>query len=184
VTTKEQILEIGDALLRDKGFNAFSFSDISQALGIKNASIHYHFPSKMDLVCAIVEEHIKKVEALIERNSSKDPRANLMAFLSIYSQIKAENKICIVGSIGSDLNTVDFTVRETLFKLTSVILNWVTEFLEEGKRQDLFFYSIPSRTKALMIITNMLASVQLTRLTGDSDFKKIKETIVNDLTKK
>jgi 3-oxoacyl-[acyl-carrier-protein] synthase II/TetR/AcrR family transcriptional repressor of nem operon len=33
-----------------------------------------------------------------------------------------------------------------------------------------------------MIITNMLAAVQLTRLTNSQDFKEIKENIVADLT--
>ena len=49
---------------------------------------------------------------------------------------------------------------------------------------NVFQFEGAPRTKAIMIIGNMLAIVQLSRLTSDKDFKTIKDTIKQELIKK
>lgn len=181
--TRTTILQLGDSLIREKGYNAFSFADISKKLHIKNASIHYHFPTKTDLGIAIVREHRHKLDELKKKSEGKKPLEQLNAFLGIYVSVKAENKICIVGSLGTDFYTVEPAVQKELKILTGDILNWVIAILQEGKSKKIFRFRLPVRTKALLIITNMLAAVQLTRLTSQQDFKDIKAAIINDLTK-
>ena len=182
MNTRAEIIRLGDSFIREKGYNAFSFADISKQLNIKNASVHYHFPTKTALGLAIVEEHHNRLEQLKAKTKSKDPVEKLNAFLSIYSVAKAENKICIVGSLATDFYTVEPEMQNELKKLADSILKWVIEILKEGKNRSVFRFSTTERTKALMIITNMLAAVQLTRLTSKQDFKEIKENIINDLT--
>lgn len=182
--TKSEIIKIGDILIREKGYNAFSFSDISKQLSIKNASIHYHFPTKTSLGTAIIKDHLKQLEQLKQKTATKDPLQKLNSFLSIYSTAKTEDKICLVGSLATDLYTVETEIQNELKKLVNNILQWVIEILVEGKAKGLFCFDTSARTKALMIITNMLAALQLTRLTNKQDFQKIKQTILNDLTRK
>jgi AcrR family transcriptional regulator len=182
--TKSEIIRLGDTLVREKGYNAFSFSDISKQLRIKNASVHYHFPTKTSLGVSIVRDHIRQVELLKKRNVNKDPLFKLNSFLSIYSRAKSENKICLVGSLATDLNTLEADIRNDLKRLVNSILQWVMEILDEGKAKNEFHFELPTRTTALMIITNMLAAVQLTRLTTEKDFHLIKQAIIKDLTKK
>lgn len=182
MNTKSKIIQIGDALIREKGYNGFSFSDISKQLNIKNASVHYHFATKTQLGVAIVHSHITGLEQLISLNEHKDPLAKLHAFLSIYENIKSEDKVCLVGSLATDLRTVDTDVRHALKILVDKILLWVIQFLEEGKANGQFHFSGSAKTKALMITTTMLASLQITRLTCYEDFLVIKQTIINDLT--
>ena len=43
--TKDKIRNLAEELIRTKGYNAFSYADLSAPLQIKNAAIHYHFPS-------------------------------------------------------------------------------------------------------------------------------------------
>ena len=181
--TRAEIIKIGDNLLREKGYNAFSFYDISHKLNIKNASIHYHFPTKTSLGIAIVHEGMNRLEQLRKKTKDKDPIEKLNAFLGIYTKAKAENKICLVGALTTDLNTVEPELQNELKRLVGNILNWVTEILREGKKKGVFHFDINERTKALMIITNMMASVQLTRLTSRRDFNQIKEMVTNDLIK-
>ncbi|AFD08625.1 TetR/AcrR family transcriptional regulator [Solitalea canadensis] len=180
--TRTEIIRLGDSLIREKGYNAFSFTDISKQLNIKNASVHYHFPTKTALGLAIVQEHNNRLEQLKTKTESKDPVEKLKAFLTIYSVAKSENKICIVGSLATDFYTVEHEIQNELKKLADNILEWVIEILKDGKNKKVFRFDINERTKALMIITNMLAAVQLTRLTNEQDFQEIKENIIKDLT--
>jgi len=180
-STKDTIIQLGDALIRDKGYNAFSYHDISKALGIKNAAIHYYFPNKSDLGSAIIKDHIDKVAALRDSLKEKDPLTKLKSFLQIYTSIKSQNMVCIVGSLATDLHSIDKNMETLLRTLAENIIQWIIEILEEGKKAKIFAYENPSRVQALMIISNMLASVQLSRLTNENDFKKIKETVINQI---
>lgn len=182
MSTRDAIIRLGDELIRDKGFNAFSFYDISKKLGIKNASIHYYFPSKTDLGICVIQQHIDKVEELVQRTKDKDPLTKLKAFLSIYTYTRAENRVCLVGSLATDLHTVEESMAKVLRELVAKILVWVTQILEEGKAKRVFRFSVPARTQALLLVTNMLASLQLTRLTNEKDFVTIKNAIIKELT--
>ena len=55
--TREQIMDRAAQLLMSRGYNGFSYRDISSHLGVKNAAVHYHFPVKADLAVALVEEY-------------------------------------------------------------------------------------------------------------------------------
>lgn len=48
----------------------------------------------------------------------------------------------------------------------------------------IFDFDILPRTKAIMIITNMIAIVQLSRLTNDDDFELVRQTILTELRPK
>ena len=85
-STKHQIILLADELFRTKGYNAFSYSDISKPLGIKNAAIHYHFPNKRDLANEIVRFHIENFERFKDKIQHKEALSRLNSF-STYASI-------------------------------------------------------------------------------------------------
>jgi AcrR family transcriptional regulator len=184
MTTRENIVRLGDQFIRYKGFNAFSFYDISKELKIKNASIHYYFHTKTDLGISILKDHQEKLHALIQTTTEKSPQVKLNAFLSIYSAIKSEGRVCLVGSLATDLNSVDPKIAKELRIFAKEILAWVTSILEEGKSKKVFSFQGSARTKALLVITNMLAALQLSRLTNEDDFTTIQNEVVRELRAK
>lgn len=52
-------MDVGLTLVQERGYNGFSYADIAEAIGIRKASIHYHFPSKQDLVQAVLLRYRK-----------------------------------------------------------------------------------------------------------------------------
>ena len=63
--TREKLIENATDLVRMQGFAGFSYADLANAVGIRKASIHHHFPAKEDLGVAIVEAYTEGfVEAL------------------------------------------------------------------------------------------------------------------------
>ncbi|MCV5837565.1 TetR/AcrR family transcriptional regulator, partial [Escherichia coli] len=68
------------------GYNSFSYADISSVVGIRNASIHHHFPSKSDLVRELVAQYREEAAAglaELERNVS-DPLEQLRAYVGYW----------------------------------------------------------------------------------------------------
>ena len=181
MSTREQIIQLADQLIRDKGFNAFSFYHLSEKLKITNASIHYHFPTKTDLGLSVLENQRQSLRDLIAATALQTPQEKLNAFLNIYTHIRAEGRVCIVGSLATDLNAVDPKIGESLKTLAQEILTWVTAILEEGKVKKVFAFVGLARTRALLIITNMLAALQVARLTDENDFSLIKRALYKEL---
>lgn len=184
MSTRDQIIQLTDALIRDQGYNAFSFYDIAQRLKIKNASIHYYFPTKTDLGIALLETHVQRLHNLQDSVKDKDSLTKIKAFLSIYNTIHEEGRVCIVGSLATDLKTVEPKMAKALKAFANEILEWVTSILKEGRESKAFSFPESPRTKALMIITNMLAAVQLARLTNEKDFIAIRRNVLVNLVSK
>src|ERR1700737_5614654 len=60
-TVREQLLDHAQALLMTRGYNGFSYRDLSALVGVKTSSIHYYFPSKDDLVLEAVNAYSNEV---------------------------------------------------------------------------------------------------------------------------
>ena len=43
-TVREQLLDHAQILLMTRGYNGFSYRDLSTLVGVKTSSIHYYFP--------------------------------------------------------------------------------------------------------------------------------------------
>ena len=60
-TVREQILDHAITLIMLRGYNGFSYRDLSSLVGVKTSSIHYYFPSKDDLVLEAVNAYSNEV---------------------------------------------------------------------------------------------------------------------------
>src|SRR5262249_22696510 len=63
LTTSDEILASARTLIMSGGYNGFSYADIAEVVGIRKASIHHHFPSKVDLVRTLVIRYREEAEA-------------------------------------------------------------------------------------------------------------------------
>ncbi|GAA0881871.1 autorepressor PsrA [Sphingobacterium siyangense subsp. cladoniae] len=183
MTTREHILQTADDLIRKNGYNAFSFVDIANVVGIKKPSIYHHFPHKTDLGVAVIQYHLENLEMIKQNFKDKSALEKLDKFLSIYLDIKYENKVCLVGSLSTDFNTLDIAIKNKLKEYSDVMLDWVCDFLNEGKKLGTFHFNEAPRTKAILIISNMIAMVQISRLTSDKDFNLVTKSIKQELLK-
>ncbi len=181
--TREKIIELGEKLIRTKGYNAFSYQDISTELGIKNAAVHYYFPLKENLGTSIVKTNIQRFEEMVDNMHSRgfDEWQQLDTFIKIYIKSHREQKLCIVGSLGPDINSLSGTTKNELFKMTEIIVKWLTGILTTGKEKKLFVFNDDPQHKAMLIFSSLVASLQLSRIMDKLDYKSLCQSIVEDL---
>src|SRR6478672_1852205 len=74
-TTADDILACARALILRGGFNGFSYADIAAVVGIRKASIHHHFPTKVDLVRTLVQRYREEVDMGIAEIERRAPDA-------------------------------------------------------------------------------------------------------------
>lgn len=74
---REEILDIAAALFVDRGFAATSTRDIAEAVGIRQASIYYHFPSgKEEILGELLQRSIRPTLDRIEKIESLGAEAD------------------------------------------------------------------------------------------------------------
>ena len=181
--TRERILELGEDLIRTKGYNAFSYQDISSELGIKNAAVHYYFPSKENLGTSIVRTNIQRFEEMIDNMHSRrfDEWQQLESFIKIYIKSHREQKKCLVGSLSPDFNTLNETTRRELRRMIGIILKWLANLLEQGRSKKIFAFNDDPASKAFTIFSSLVASLQLSRIVEEVDYKGFYQSVLDDL---
>ena len=87
--TRERIMELAEELIVTKGYNAFSYQDISSELGIKNAAIHYYLRSRRPIwLCrSIVKNNMQRFEEMVENGKIMkfDELKQLESVLKVYA---------------------------------------------------------------------------------------------------
>jgi len=181
--TRERIIELGENLIRTKGYNAFSYQDISTELGIKNAAIHYYFPTKANLGTSIVKTNIQRFEEMVDNMHSRDfdEIQKLDTFIKIYIKSYREQKVCLVGALSPAFDTLNEVTQKELNKLIDLILRWLAEILNAGKEKGLFSFKELPENRAAIIFSSLVASLQLSKVVNTIDYKNICLAIEEDL---
>lgn len=182
--TRERILELAEELILTKGYNGFSYQDISTVMGIKNAAVHYYFPSKDNLGVSILKTNVQRFDEMIENMQNRDFNEwnQLESFMKIYIKSNRENKICLIGSLGTDINTLSDPMRVELQKMVDRIISWLESILQTGREKGLFQFNSPAHDQALCILSSLVAGLQLARILNKSDFKNIHQSIWEGIT--
>jgi AcrR family transcriptional regulator len=78
---RAKLLDAAARLFSERGFHATSMRDIAKAVGMLSGSIYYHFESKDEMLLAVCEEGISRVEAAVQHAvaTETEPWARLEA---------------------------------------------------------------------------------------------------------
>lgn len=136
VDTAEQILDAAQHLVQSRGYNAFSYADISAQVGIRKASIHYYFPSKSDLgkeLVARYREAFRRKRDQIDQRTD-DSRLKLNQYVQLYFDSLQDERLCLCGMLAADFNTLPPPVREEVKDFFVDNEAWLIKVLIEGSK--------------------------------------------------
>lgn len=167
-TTKDKIVELGQEFIQLFGYHSFKYQQIASALNIKNAAIHYYFPSKAELGVAAIQRDQAEFRQLIKsvENSSATEKAE--ALLSVYQDYQQNTKkLCIAGVCGSDYQDIpEIMQRATKQHLTNLI-TWLTSVFQEGLAAGEFRFSGRAEDLAAHWASSLIGSLQVARIIPD-----------------
>ncbi len=130
-----RILDVAQNLIETRGYNAFSYRDIAEEVGIKTASIHYYFPHKVDLVLTLVRRYGERLDGMLSEinTGTSGGRNKLSAFLKLVDEtLCAGNRMCLCGMLASEVSTLEPGIKAELLIVFEKVEKWVIAFLEEG----------------------------------------------------
>src|SRR5579871_3369117 len=105
-TKRDEILDVAEAMIRNAGFNAFSTRDVAGAVGIKSASVHYHFPTKADMGVAVTERYTNRfLEQLGDPGRFKNGAREVIALYvnSFRETLVRDDKLCLCAVLGAEI---------------------------------------------------------------------------------
>lgn len=134
--THERILDAAERLMVSRGYNAFSYADISSELGLGKATIHHHFPTKADLATAVLARYRKNnrrsVEGLFAAVS--DPVARLEAYVGYWEDCiaKQHTPFCIGALLASEIPALPDSVVAQVRGHFADLSGWLGAAIEDG----------------------------------------------------
>ena len=104
--TKTALMDAAEQAVRARGHDGFSYADLSEIIGIRKASIHYHFPAKADLLTAIMVRYCDTMQSELEAISDRFETAadRLSAFVDLYRNALQDCTslcLCVAFAVGA-----------------------------------------------------------------------------------
>lgn len=116
--TADQIVEAATTVVQARGYNGFSYADIADAVGIRKASVHHHFPTKGDLGEEVARRYRRRfAEALSEfeefEASTADTIGRLGWYADLYArQLSQHGRMCLCGMLAAEYATLPAGVQD------------------------------------------------------------------------
>lgn len=99
--TTDAIMNAAERRIRSGGYGGFSFRDIATDVGVKSASVHYHFPTKDALVAAVARRYNDRIAAAVEAAVAGGVTAR-EAWRQIFREaLRDSARMCLCGSLGA-----------------------------------------------------------------------------------
>ncbi|MFE0018805.1 TetR/AcrR family transcriptional regulator [Mesorhizobium sp. NPDC059054] len=171
-TKADEILSCARSLIIKGGYNSFSYADISSVVGIRNASIHHHFPSKSDLVRKLVAQYREEAAAGIaelERNVS-DPLEQLRAYVGYWEGCIADatHPFCVCALLASEIPVLPEAVVLEVRAHFRGLSDWLASVLERGAAQGRLTLTGTARAEAEMFMATVHGAMLSARAYGDA----------------
>lgn len=183
-STKELILDAAEELLQRRSYNAFSYQHIAVQLGIRNAAIHYHFPSKADLGTALIQRYRSRYQQYIQQieASTADPWSLLQGFFKIYLEyLEAGDMVCPGGVLGAEYSSIPTAMQDETRLMLREIYEWLISVLARGRESGQLCFRGSAEGKALEIGCALQGALQIARCTDKDRFHLVLQQLEAEL---
>ena len=133
--TRTTLLDIAEYNARSRGFDGFSYADLAVAVGIRKASIHYHFPTKADLSDHLIARyHTSLKERLAEiENDHLSADERLMALIRLYREaLNGGQTVCLCVAFSICRERISEKVVIRVGAVRAMLLKWIKSNFELG----------------------------------------------------
>ncbi|MET0702593.1 MAG: TetR/AcrR family transcriptional regulator [Mycobacterium sp.] len=185
--TSNEILRCAHSLIIAGGYNGFSYADIAGVVGIRKASIHHHFPTKVDLVRTLLERYREDLDAALAdmQHRFPDPMDRLSAYIGFWESCIGDptTAFCLCALLANEIPLLPEEITDLVKGHFGALSTWLTSVLTQGADRGAMVLSGAPRSEAETFMATVHGAMLSARAYGDiTVFSVITQTAMNRLT--
>jgi TetR/AcrR family transcriptional repressor of nem operon len=185
--TADLVLDAAERLAQTRGFNGFSYADVSAEVGITTASLHYHFPGKAGLGRALVERYTANFQAALAAIATREARATarLQAYAGLYTDVLTARRMCLCGMLAAEYETLPQPVQRAIRAFFDANETWLEDVLERGRSSGEFAFAGSARDAARQWTSALEGAMLLARPYGEvARLTSVAKRMLDDLVRR
>ena len=184
--TAGRILDAAEGLVQVRGFNGFSYADVSAEVGITKAALHYHFAAKADLGLALITRYADRFGGELAKldEACATPAARLAGYAGLYQHVLRQQRMCLCGMLAAEYQTLPEPMREAVTGFFDANERWLEKVLDEGGQDGTLHFPGTARETARVVIACLEGAMLVSRPYGDADrFEAMATSLLASLTR-
>jgi TetR/AcrR family transcriptional repressor of nem operon len=130
--SREKILAAARRVAQAHGYKGLNFRDLAEDVGIKAASIYYHFPAKADLAAAVARRYWEDAAAALESllAESSEPTQSLRQYPGTFRRaLENDNRMCLCSFMAAEYDDLPEPVKKEVQAFADVNVAWLSKVL-------------------------------------------------------
>jgi TetR/AcrR family transcriptional repressor of nem operon len=135
IDTKTALLNSAENAARSRGFDGFSYADLAQDVGIRKASVHYHFPTKAVLSLALMQRYQADIQDACHLLDAADisASARLSALIDRYmAALEGGKSLCLCVALSTSRDSLPAEVIDQIRQFRKMMVAWLQNVFEAG----------------------------------------------------
>lgn len=174
---RDEILDVSEALIRSVGFNGFSTRDVADAVGIKAASVHYHFPVKADIGVAVTERYtLRFLQELGDPGGfDGDAKKVIVRYVTMFRRaLVRDGKLCLCAVLGAEIGSLPTNVGWSARVFFEKNIEWLKSALTAARIGE-----AKAKTYAIHILASLEGGMIVSKTLGDDTaFESVAKTLL------
>ncbi len=179
--TKEKILTEATRLVRRKGFDGTSISDVTAATGMKKGCLYFHFSGKEDLSLAILEkakaDFFSSLDTYLEGVRRPERLDHLFRYVLKLISDDGVDTGCIFGNTATEMSGKNQRLSEFVREVFVEWIERISRIVKDAQDAGRIRKDLSSAILAQHIIMSLEGGIMLARL-GKSE-KPVKDCITS-----
>lgn len=133
--SRESILAAAKQTAQLHGYVGLNFRDLAQEVGIKSASIHYHFPTKADLGAAVARRYWEDTAGSLDAMAAAagDAKRSLRDYPDEFRKSLANgNRLCLCSFMAAEYDDLPEAVKTEVQAFADVNVAWLRKMLVDA----------------------------------------------------
>jgi TetR/AcrR family transcriptional repressor of nem operon len=130
--SRDKILTAATSIAQAHGYGGLNLRALAEQVGIKAASLYYHFPSKADLAAAVARRYWENSAAVLDALAlqSRDAKEALQRYPETFrSSLENGNRICLCSFMAAEYDDLPPPVQKEVQVFADINVAWLTQIL-------------------------------------------------------
>ena len=136
---REDVMAAARRAAQSHGYTGLNFRELAAEVGIKSATIHYYFPTKVDLGAAIAKRYWEDAQTVLNNlwDEGADPARALKAYPETFRRsLEHDNRICLCSFMSAEHDDLPDPVKQEVAAFADINIAWLKRVLSAATDVD------------------------------------------------